>query len=293
MKFNNLFFLFFICILWSSCNIINPTEPIPTYIHIDSFKFVDNEQARTGSASHAISTVWVTYNGTIVGVYDLPATIPIIATGSGFLTLGPGVSINGMNNFESVYPFYNYDTSTFVANPGKTINYLPTTSYYGALADTFCFMENFEDANSFVSDTTMGQVYMVRTASADSVFEGHFSGAIRLNSVNDSAQIRIPDSVALPGGAAFCEFNYKGTANLAFGMYAFFEADSIFNASGIQYYYGFNPSPDGWQKIYISMADLAAQYPGAFYYVYFKATVVSGESNGYILMDNVKIVRAR
>ncbi len=292
MKFNILFFIFPVCILWSACNIINPPEKIPTYIHIDSFKFTNTEPGRVGSSSHAITSVWVTYNGTLVGTYDLPATIPIIATANGSLNLGAGITVNGMYNFESVYPFYNYDTSTLVAQPGKTITYLPTTSYFGALADTFRFMENFEDANSFVSDSSTGHVVsMHRTNYPDSVFEGQWSGAIELKSINDSAQIRT-DSFALPGGPAFCEFNYKGTANLVFGFNAFLVVDSIRNQN-LTYFYGFNASPDVWKKMYVSLADLAAAYSGGNYQVYFKVTLAPGQTSGYILLDNVKVVGSR
>lgn len=292
MKFNNLLFLFGVCILWSACNIINPPEKVPTYIHIDSFKFVNTDAGRTGSSSHNINSVWVTYNGTVVGVYDLPATIPIIATGSAPLSLGPGIAVNGMYSFQSIYPFYVNDTSTLVANPGKIINYTPVTTYYGPLADTFRFMENFEAGNIFVSDTTFKKITIVRTSSPDSVFEGHYSGAMRLNSVNDSAEVHERDSILIPGGPSMCEFNYKGTGDIYFGMQAFIIANGVLVASGIQYLYVFNPS-DTWQKMYISLADYAAQYAGGYFHFYFKAAVHPGQSNGYILIDNVKIITSK
>src|SRR5690348_12276879 len=61
-----------------NCNTINPRETTPTYIHIDSFR------TKPGF-SHKITAVWVYYNNSPVGVFDLPATIPVMASGTGKL----------------------------------------------------------------------------------------------------------------------------------------------------------------------------------------------------------------
>jgi len=291
----NFKFILIVCclpLLFASCNIINPSEPVPTYIHIDSFSFSNTEPGRVGSSSHAITSVWVAYKGTTVGVYDLPATIPILASGSGGLSLSPAVTLNGMNNFVSVYPFYFIDTSTLVAAPGKTIRVSPSTHYYPAVADTFSYIESFESGNAFDTTlTSINNVRILRTISPDSVFEGHGSGRIALNTTADTSEssfTSLTPGITLDAGPTFCEFNYKGSLNLAIGIEPII--GGIPMASQRIYMYLFSPT-NNWTKIYVSLANYISQFGGAGQYMlYFKATVPDGQSNGYVLLDNVKVV---
>ena len=124
-KYNYLTMLLPIALVWQGCNIINPVEPLPTYIHIDSFKFQPNPSlvGLNLPTTHAISNVWVYYNDNPVGEFDLPCTIPIIATGSQQVQLFPGIIVNGLNSLTGIYPFYTADTFTLAAQPGNHVQY--------------------------------------------------------------------------------------------------------------------------------------------------------------------------
>ena len=110
----------------SSCNIINPSEVVPTYVHIDSFSFTGNP-VLYGSSSHKITNVYVFFDNASLGVYDLPATFPVIAKGTGVLTVIPGIDEDGRSVNEQVYPFYKNDTITLVPDPGHTVKVAPKT----------------------------------------------------------------------------------------------------------------------------------------------------------------------
>src|ERR1700761_424190 len=69
----------------SGCNVINPKEAVPTYIHVDSFRFTPANYELQGASTHDIRTVFAFYNNNPIGVFDLPATFPVIATGTGKL----------------------------------------------------------------------------------------------------------------------------------------------------------------------------------------------------------------
>jgi hypothetical protein len=295
MNFKKIFIVFYLPLLFASCNIINPSEPVPTYIHIDSFSFTNTEPSRVGSSSHAIGTVWVSYGGVQIGVFDLPATIPIIASGSGLLNISPGVTLNGMNDFQSVYPYYFIDTATLVANPGKIITLHPTTHYYSYLADTFSFIEDFEIGNAFdTAQSAVNNIRIIRTTSPDSVFEGKASGRIVLNSVNDTSEnsfTSLNPGIALHAGASFCEFNYKGTCNLAIGIEPYL--GGVAEPAARIYTYLFAPT-NTWTKIYVSLSNYVSQFGGAGpYMLYFKTSLPDGQTSGYELLDNVKVVTSK
>ena len=73
-----IYIAFLLVLVWlgPGCNIINPHEQTPTYIHVDSFVFQYNS-AVPFTTSHDIRTVWAYYNNNPVGTFDLPATFPV------------------------------------------------------------------------------------------------------------------------------------------------------------------------------------------------------------------------
>ncbi len=99
-----------ICVLFfQDCNVINPPEKTPTYIHIDSVHVNINPYLTNVSASSNITCIWVYYNENPIGTFDLPATIPVMTTsdtGVGQLQIAPGIAVDGLNNLLGVYPFY-------------------------------------------------------------------------------------------------------------------------------------------------------------------------------------------
>ena len=147
-------------LFWQGCNSNNSATPVPTYIHIDSFHFVSgtvhpyNLAASTPTLlqnyvltnSHQTNVAWVYYNDNPVGIFDLPATFPVITNGTGVLKVFPGVAADGENNDIINYLFYQSDTFTFVPQPGKTIVHEPITTYN--TGDVVGLIADFENGKS-------------------------------------------------------------------------------------------------------------------------------------------------
>jgi hypothetical protein len=79
------------------CNAINPAEKVPTYIQIDSVQVLNMVPAKHGSVSHKITDVWVYYNLQLLGAFELPAKIPVLADGKGQLQVVAGIWDNGLS----------------------------------------------------------------------------------------------------------------------------------------------------------------------------------------------------
>ena len=280
-------FIYFCCLFLQGCNVINPKEQVPTYIHIDTFKFDVNPLKTDITTSHQITQVWAYYNNNPIGQFDLPATFPIMTggdTGTGQLELAPAIIVDGLNNLLGVYPFYQYDTFTFAIQPGKIINHLPHTSYFSNIK--VVKISDFEGPVNF--SKWAGNIPMVRVTDASMVFEGYGSGSITLNAVGDSS---IDSSTVTPfaipkGAAAFIEINYKSDVIFYLGL----QANLSTVISSTPYFLaGISPS-DHWQKFYLNVAEFAGQYQGDSYTLYIKAVLSAGQTHGRLLLDNIQLI---
>ncbi len=274
--------LVFCCSLWQSCNIINPKEQVPTYIHIDSFKF--NSYLPGVTATHQITCISVYYNNSTIGFFDLPATIPILATGKGRLEISPGIAIDGLNNLSSVYPFYRIDTSSFTAQPGKIIYYTPQTGFYTDAK--IHLISDFTGATGFVRESGTRDILTVKEDSL--VFGTGGTGSVQLIAPGDSSIDYAIQTFAIPSGnSSYIEFDYNSSVPLYVGLQA--NLGSVVSSTPF-FLAGINPSLGKWKKFYLSVADFNGQYQGTSYTFYIKTVLPDGQPYGRLLIDNIQLV---
>ncbi len=266
-------------ICYCGCNVINPAEEIPTYVHVDSFEFEGNQL-------QDIQAIWVYYNNNPIGAFDLPATVPIITSGTGELQITPAIMVNGRNERPSVYPFFKPHISTLEEHPGETITILPKTRYYDSVK--IKVISEFEAGSTKFSkwDGTTS-LYVV---TADSLrYEGTGTGAVYLNSANDFSIDSSSNAFAIPDGIAFIELTYKSSIPFVLGM-----GSNLKNlySSGPQYLAGVNPANDKWHKFYLNLTAFISNgsYNGDDYNMYLKTMLETGQENGRLLIDNIKLV---
>lgn len=278
--------IFFLVLLvsGSGCNVINPSESIPTYVRIDSCSFVTKDYAREGSGSQKITSAWVYFNNQAIGTFKLPATVPIIMDGPGDLAIIPGIALNGLS-FETQYPFFStYDTSIAVAQ-GKTISITPKINYLESTK--FQWKEDFElgIGNRFVEvNSDKAEDTGITKVSDDRVFEGAGSGYIQLDSKHPSSEIITNDGFPITQGKAYLELNYKSTTSFVVGLQTTQSSNIVFEYIG-----GVKPK-DSWNKIYFDLSAFTATYQTSPYRLMIKTTLDEGLSEGYVLFDNIKVV---
>lgn len=268
-----------ICAIVQSCNIINPKEQVPTYIHIDSFQF-------EGAATHEISAIVVYYNNNPVGSFDLPATFPIIATGTGSLLITPAINSNGQNDRLTQYPFYTQDTSTFTAQPGKVINYTPKTTYVASAK--FYTISDFEYGQIKLTKAA-GDVAITDVTDPSLIFQGNGTGSIYLAAVGDSSVDSSNTPFNITPGAAFIEFDYR--TEIPFDLALQSNLGALYN-SGANYIAGVNPvnPTTKWRKFYLDLTGVVNQTPGDNYTFFMNAYLADSQTHGRLLIDNIKLV---
>jgi len=282
-----LLYLSGIALFVASCEIINPAEQIPANIYIPSLQL--QTQSFQGSASHNITEVWVYANGKMMGAYDLPAFVPLLAEGTSNIRLLAGIKNNGVSATRIVYPFYSGYSRDLELAPGSTDTLFPEFTYSNGLD---FWIEAFEDPGiKFVaagnSDTTIKL-----TQEPGFIYEGSGSGIISLTPDITYAQIQTEESLQLPAGnQIFAEFDYRCNNSFAVGVKAY-RGNEISAAPAVI----MNPTdtetgiPE-WNKIYVELSYIVGSFPGSDHYeLYFEVNLDGGNSEALVQLDNIKIV---
>jgi hypothetical protein len=265
------------------CDIINPDDPVPAYVHIGDIPL--SVEPGQGTASEAITEAWFYAGGDFLGAYSLPATIPVIGEGLTEILVFPGVTVNGITATPDIYPFYSrYEVVTDL-QPLETTTLSPATSY---LTQTqFTIVDGFETANIFV-DNLDGDPETFVVMSAKDVFEGERSGYIALSSDHgfiEVASVPIIEDLPLNGGPVYLELNYKNNTELAVGL--------VGHAQGIPpttYTVLTLRKRATWNKIYINLTEALIQSRLSGYQLLLRASHDPENTISEIFIDNLKLV---
>ena len=267
----------------AGCNVINPGELTPTYVHVDSFAVAGNGQSQ-GSLSHRITNVWAYYNNAPLGSFDLPATFPVRADAPGTLTLLAGIDFDGLRGYELPYPLYTSDTLRLTPQPGAQINHNAVVKYASNVS--LKYNADFESGAAAFTHLA-GDTGLVTVSGPGNVFEGAGSGAIFLDAAKDSAVVSSITGFSVPYNTeAFLEVDYKGTMSLTIGMST---TVSSTNRPYAEYLIALKPRAT-WGKFYIGIKEFVSGHQGLDYHILIGARKQEGATTGELFIDNLKVV---
>ncbi len=272
-------------VIWnfSSCNIINPDEPLPSYITIDSFDLISTDMNYHGSVSTNIKDVWVNINTRNIGVFQLPATIPVLMEGDSVdVTFFAGIEPNGQALQRRRYIFYE-PYSQKIKRSTTTQKISPKIQYRDGL--NFLLNENFENGNSFIPYTNP-DTGLDRSNLAPYVFEGAFSGLIFLDGTNRGSRVITTQSFEIPKNQeTFLEMDYKSDVEFAV------EVQVVTNTSSVVVSTLLNiRARSEWNKIYINLTEIGTLYPGNKVNFILKTALSPNQTTGFVAVDNIKVV---
>jgi len=283
-KFLSTLLVFAVAGMFSSCEVFNPAEQIPSYIHIDKISLTTTSDQ--GSNSSKITDAWVYVDDQLIGAFELPVTLPVLNSGKHNVVIKPGIKVDGIAATRAVYPFYQPYSASINLIPDSVITINPTLTYNSYTV--FEWKEAFEDggisiAKTLFSDTTIG-----KTSDTSKVFEGSYSGVVHLDATHDFFQGLSLGSFILPTGDSpvFLELNYKTNATIRVGLYA----NSTSSVMKLDVLY-INKS-DKWNKIYINLNSAIARATNSpdDFQVCIEVQKDSDVSSAEILFDNIKLV---
>ena len=152
--------LTYLCIAMqlSSCSLFDNENPIPGFLVFDNPTLITNGEQ--GAPTHNIKDVWVFDGPDFLGIFPLPAKVPVIITGEEKqFSIFAGVRNNGGVGNALRYPFFKQieASATLEAREEKTI---PLNFEYSDNVK-FDFIEEFEGNHIFVCGNSMIFIFII------------------------------------------------------------------------------------------------------------------------------------
>ena len=282
--------LLFLGLLFTSCELVNPPEAIPAYLEISDFQL--NTNPSQGSNFEKITDVWVYVAGTSLGIYELPASLPVLAQGEQLITIFPVIRENGLRSAPVIYPFYERYEIQLDLQPEQTFVIHPSTTY----------IENtvFELIEDFEKNTHKLNRAVAIVTESDKVFSGNASGQVLLKDINEvefTSAKTFSELLSVGNSPVFLEIDYKTTVEFEIGLRGI-DPSPTNPVNATNYKVTLCPI-DEWNKVYINFQEdlQISQLPS--YQLAFRA---STENTGCepisstlqeTLIDNIKLIRFR
>jgi hypothetical protein len=276
------------------CDKFEGDQTIPSYLRIDSLGFNTDNDIQ-GTNNQKFSDAWIYVDDNIVGGFELPCSIPVLAEGVHKLEISPGIILNGISDTRAPYPViepiimydFNFITDSIIRAYGST-------SYMSNVE--FVWMEDFEDASLAIVESNASDTGIFRTypAGAQGAFideYSEYSGISYLDSSRTYLQLVSDDGngqgfVFDRGDYVFLELNYRNNIPLVVGVYIKLQDNTVEERSFLI----INPSED-WNKIYVNFTPIVYETADAVNYkIYLEAQLVDLNDTGFIMLDNIKLL---
>lgn len=289
---------FLFALVFQSCKDKDPLEGVPSYIRVDE-AVVDIADPSQGSAIHSISDCWLYSQEKegaklkLLGVFEIPFEVPVLASGNVRIEIEPGIKTSGRDAERSVYTMLtNYIIDTLLV-PNQTMKITPHYSYRQGV--DFIMVENFDQIGTKfeVADSSTYSFSMER----DGALEGY---SMKIEIPKDDYaghfECRTTDLYSISeNGVTFLEMSYKCNDYFNFGMFGVVESATA--TSGVrERIYTFNPTYGKWKRIYINLNEAVVNSSsncGQFQPFYTAIRIDSLSpvgQNTEIFIDNIKLL---
>lgn len=264
-------------------------DKVAAYVEIPSVEVVTTSDQ--GASTSKITDAWVSLDDRFLGVWELPARIPMLGEGTHKVTVAPAIKRNGYYDDRLRYPFYaSSDVTADLVREGTAVvhpqcSYIPEASFWiEAFEDAFMQFDVTDD-----SDTTLER--FLPSEHPELIYLGNSPcGGFRLDAGHQHMRIFTDEDYDVYGGPVFLELDYRCNVPITLGV--------NYTSSGVPMADPFvyiNPTSrsDGsmpWNKIYI---DLSPAFNLAFTErdLYIEADLPAGQAGAEVYLDNFKIVR--
>lgn len=277
------------------CDKFEGEQTIPSYVRMDSISF-STEYSSQGTSYQRIVDAWVYVNDQLIGGFELPLLVPVLAEGPCTVEIRPGIMLNGISSTRAPYPcvepitIENFDLSADSISilPDVTATYLPNVE--------FVWMEDFEDGSLSIKEHPQSDTTIERTEPAnspDAFLDEHsrYSGIATLEGDNTILSLQSDDGngngfMIDRGDFVFLELNYRTDLPLVIGTYVRTTDQVVVDRPFI----GLNSTED-WNKVYVNFTPVVNDYVDAYdFKIYIKAENVASGQKSVVMLDNIKLL---
>lgn len=263
------------------------TETVPSYLVVPGIT-VQATDAEGGNTSK-ITEAWVTVDERSVGVWELPARIPVIGSGTRTIGITAGIKRNGSFDDRQRYPYYTSWQVTTELDPERTVDLAPTVQYQPA---TF-FTERFNDAGSQLlaassSDTTL--ILYSATGNPEVLLDGSQCGGFVIDAARDAVVLQTEQDFPGVSGPAYLELDYSTDVELILGISYILDGQA-YNEPWVVIVANAGAGSVVWNKIYVDLSNFFNRAGISGRDIYIAAQLPSGWSRAAAYFDNLKIIR--
>jgi hypothetical protein len=265
----------------SGCRIIDPAEEIPAYIRISDISLTITNSQTQGSGSERITDAWVYVDGQLIGAFELPCTVPVLAEGTHDVLIKAGIRQNGLESTRAIYPFYKGWEDQVTFQRGQIVTVAPEVTYFPAI--NFLWNCTFDTQGTNIDDNTGATWPGLLKDTLLGGMEGK-CGFVRLNSDTNLFYCQSSNAMVIDNGyELYLELNYKCNQSFVVG---------IKNATNQETIPWIQVMPESdWNKIYIRLNDAITASPnGSAYYVYIAMKKEDDVANPQLYIDNIKLL---
>ena len=279
-------------LIFQGCYKFSGTQTVPAYLSIDEVKIQTN-YTQQGASTSAITDVWVYVDDQLLGVYELPAELPVLAEGKHRLEIRLGIKINGISSTRVPYPFYDpivYEEFEFIPEQVANLGTLTTTYSTGLI---FQWMEDFEQPDISIDESSTSDTVIKRTTPENNPeaylsSNSKYSGVISLT--EDKSEYGAVSFVSFPmpeaaGSVVVLEMDFKTNNLLSVGL--LMRINNNFTEIPLVIL----NNHEEWTKIYINLGpNISLNSTATDYKVIFRSGLETVNEVAEIYIDNLKIV---
>jgi hypothetical protein len=260
-----------------SCEVFNVDEDIPSMITIESIEVEGNYTSK-------ISDAWIYIDNEFQGVFPLPANFPILKTGQQDIIVEGGIKKNGISSSRVNYPYFtSFEISAeLLENQNLTLN--PKVNYS---FNNFPYDEDFEGVGtslSVISDSTSHTLEKIYDSSNIN-FGNYYAKSVISGEFGELFECNTPDFDLPKNQEVYLEMDYKCNSLIVVGIYA--NGSSAIDKNTIIYL----NQKDDWNKIYISLTEIIANYSDAQdHKLFFAMPRDTSFAQNEMFLDNIKLV---
>ena len=282
---------FLLLVLIASCE--GKRETLPAYISIPNINFEYQNVSIVGNGGTAITDAWIFDNDNLLGVFELPAVVAVSTEGTHELTVAAGIKLNGISGTREAYPYYKKWIKDITLSPLDTVHVQPSVSYF--LETGISFKEEFQDIVLGIDTISSSDVALERVfiENQPSYLDSYVGKAV-LTPDNPGLKaytknlFLVPTTVSLP---IYLEMDYKCNQDLVIGYIIDTPSTGKLDNQLISLRSTVTNGEMVWKHIYIDLTDqFAGQVSATGFGVSFTALYSSANPEGYIYIDNVKVV---
>jgi hypothetical protein len=276
------------------CDLINPDEQIPAYLQLDRYAFTPGVSGGPVTGTPPSAVVYA--NGLLIGIFDLPAKVPILASGIVDIRIEPAIIPDGQRATRVTYPFYtDYKQKLNLTSGEVTRVPLATTFKEQAIQLPFVVKDDFDDNGSraFVVSSTVTPKYELESAVRDAPV-GWGGGYGRVKGFEGRQDAFILESdwrgfLPQKGKAVYLELDYRSNIQFAVGVAS---ALSTQTNPSRNYRADLTVFPKSeWTKLYVNLTEEVSRVNNdAYDFKIYLQGVPTGDKDDYLAIDNVRLI---